>query len=160
MRSRRIFLGGLMYLEKIPRQARNDRLWGCWSCLTDVWCLQWARTAIPTGHREACRAVGDCIGRPGEQSLRHASRATSLCTREAQADGRWPSLRVSDGSFAYGPSGTPVPTRCRVCVLCLRGCPSGGTKPQEWSVVGSGGIRNTPVIFGYFRSFESNRRMV
>ena len=41
-----------------------------------------------------------------------------------------------------------------------RGCPNGGAQPQEWSVVGSGGIRNTPVIFGYFRSFESNRKTV
>ena len=27
--------------------------------------------------------------------------ATSLCTREAQADGRWPSLHPSDGSIVY-----------------------------------------------------------
>ena len=52
------------------------------------------------------------------------------------------------------------PYGCCVYVLCQRGCQSGGAKPQERSVVGSGGIRNTPVIFGYFRSFESNRRMV
>ena len=47
----------------------------------------------------ARRAVGDCIGRPGEQSLRHASRATSLCTREAQADGRWSPLHLFDGGM-------------------------------------------------------------
>ena len=31
-----------------------------------------------------------------------------------------------------------------------------GKRSQERSVVGSGGIRNTPVNFGYFPSLESN----
>ncbi len=76
----------------------------------------------------ARRAVGDCTGRLLRTANgRPYTRPTrALCMRT-----------VKDA----GPYG------CCVYVLCQRGCPSGGAKPQEWSVVGfRGGNSQHPSV--------------